>query len=126
MRRRELLAYLTGAAVAGTILVLPYTGRAVLNQVVPELHDVWTPFFLLPIVWGIWNWLHVRLHPRLGIAAWGALLGFILGAGANLLLWAEGQWFGAAALLPAYVPVLYYLLWLFVVGPLNEALGVER
>jgi len=125
MRRSELLAYLVGAAVAGTGLVLPYTSRALASTVIPELLEVNVPFFLLPVAWGLWNWLHVRLRLRLGVAVWGALLGVVVGLGVNLILWLQGQWFGAAALLPAYVPVIYYLAWLLVVGPLNEALGID-
>ena len=63
MRRNELLAYLVGAGVAGTLLVGPYVGRSIIASLVPVVPYV--PFFLLPIVWGLWNWLYVRLHLRL-------------------------------------------------------------
>jgi hypothetical protein len=123
MRRTELLAYLVGAGVAGTLLVGPYTGRAVIASFVSVVPYV--PFFLLPIVWGVWNWLHVRLGLRVDIGAWGALLGFVLGLAVDALFSARGTWFASAALLPVFLPVLYFLLWRFVVGALNEALGVE-
>ena len=123
--RGELLAYLIGAGVAGTLLIGPYTGRSVLAAVSPSFIPLtYVPFFLLPIAWGAWNWLRVRLRPRLGIGAWGALLGLQLAVAVNLFLLAEGRWFGGAVLLPVAVPALYYLLWLFVIGPLNDALGV--
>ena len=54
MRRRELQAYVIGAAVAGTALVLPYGGRSLVSAVVPDLVAVNVPFFLLPIAWGVW------------------------------------------------------------------------
>src|SRR5262245_60099803 len=91
--RRGLIAYLIGAGVAGTLLTFPYTFRAVAAQVAPDfdrLIDV--PFFLLPIAWGMWNWLHAG-RARPGIGVWGALLGGALAACVNLLLAAEGRWF---------------------------------
>ncbi len=124
MDRSQLLAYLIGAGVAGTIIVLPFLGRALWSMVFPELLDIYVPFFLLPLVWGLWNWLYVRLQPTLGIGAWGAVLGFILGLAINAFLCVTGQWFVVFAVLPVFVPGLYYLLWLFIVGPLNGALGV--
>jgi hypothetical protein len=125
MPRRELLAYLIGAGVAGTLLLFPYTGRVVVQLIAPDLIDVYVPFFLLPVVWGFWNWLHARWRPRFGIATWGAILGFVLALVVNLLLYGQGRWFTALVLLPAYLPVLYGLVWLFVIGPLNDALGVD-
>ena len=124
--RRELLAYLVGAGVAGTILIGPYTGRAIITLLAPQsLPLTYVPFFLLPLLWGVWNWLRVRLCPPLGAGAWGAFLGFLLALGVNALLAAEGRWFTGALLLPLAIPALYYLLWAFIVGPLNEGLGVE-
>jgi len=35
------------------------------------------------------------------------------------------QGFPAALALPVFLPVVYYLIWTLVIGPLNEALGVE-
>jgi hypothetical protein len=83
------------------------------------------PVVLLPIFWGIWNLLWARRHPPLSIGLWGTVLGLGLATGINLYLLAAGIWFRAAALLIAFLPVLYWLLWRLVVGPLNEALGVE-
>ncbi len=66
----------------------------------------------------------MNLQPALGIAAWGALLGFILGLAIDALLYAQDGWFSEAALLPVFAPALYYLLWLFLVGPLNGEFGI--
>jgi hypothetical protein len=55
--------------------------------------------------------------------AWGAILDVLVAAAVNLLLAAEGRWFAAALALPVLVPAVYYLLWAFVIGPLNDALG---
>src|SRR5215470_3503643 len=125
VRRRDLLAYLIGAGVAGTVLVGPYTLRLSVASLVPGLPLQQVPFFLLPILWGMWNLLWARWQPRLGIGVWGALLGFVAAVLVNLLFAAEGAWFPAAIVLPVFLPVVYYLLWLLAIGPLNEALGVE-
>jgi hypothetical protein len=125
VRRRDLLAYLIGAGVAGTVLVGPYTLRTSVASLVPGLPLQQVPFFLLPILWGLWNLLWARRQPRLGIGAWGALLGFVAAVLVNLLFLAEGAWFPAAIVLPVFLPVVYYLLWLLAIGPLNEALGIE-
>ncbi|HKA27871.1 MAG TPA: hypothetical protein VKH82_00745, partial [Candidatus Binatia bacterium] len=79
----------------------------------------------LPILWGVWNLLWARLQPAMSIGAWGAILGVVAGIAVNLLFVAAGTWFAAVMLLPAFLAVLYSLLFRLVVGPLNEALGVE-
>jgi hypothetical protein len=125
LRRDGLLAYLIGAGVAGTILLGPYTGRSVLAALSPEFVPLtYVPFFLLPVAWGLWNWLLVRRRPRFGVGMWGALLGVMLGGAVNFLLVAEGRWFEAALGLPVVLPAVYYLIWAFIIGPLNDALGV--
>jgi hypothetical protein len=126
LRRRELLAYLVGAGIAGTILVGPYALRVVAGPLfMPGRAIPVVPIVLLPILWGVWNLLWARRHPRVSIGLWGALLGLGAAAGVNGYLWATGMWFPAAALLLVFLPVVYWLFWRLVVGPLNEALGVE-
>ena len=126
LRRRELLAYLIGAGVAGTIIVFPYVFRdAVLQIVLPGRTVPVVPFFLLPIVWGCWNLLWARRQPRIDVGTWGASLGLAASLLFNLYLWLRDAWFAAALLGVVFLPVVYYLLWHLVVGPLNEALGVE-
>jgi hypothetical protein len=126
LRRRELLAYLIGAGIAGTILVGPYTLRIVAGELFMPGHAIpVVPVVLLPLLWGGWNLLWARRHPSVSIGIWGALLGFLGALGVNGYLLAAGVWFRAAALLIPFLPVVYWLLWRLVVGPLNEALGVE-
>lgn len=114
-------AYLVGAAVAGTALVLPYTGRALASRLVPELVTLEAPIFLLPIAWGLWNWLWVRLRTPLSAGTWGALLGLQVALALNLLRAVRGDWFPAAGLLVVWLPLVYALAWVFVVAPLNRA-----
>jgi hypothetical protein len=126
LRRRELLAYLIGAGVAGTILVVPFVLRdAVLRFFLPGRTVPLVPFFFLPVLWGFWNLLWARRHPPMDIGTWGALLGLAASLIVNLYLRWGDAWFGGELLLVAFLPVVYYLLWHLVVGPLNEALGVE-
>ena len=124
--RAGVQAYLIGSGVAGTLLLAPFLGRSVLQMCVPAAAPlVYVPFFVLPIVWGVWNWLRLRLRSGLTVGVWGALLGVVVGLLANLLLAAEQRWFSGAMLLPIILPFVYAALWTFVVGPLNRALGVE-
>ena len=126
VRRRVLLAYLTAAGVAGTLLVFPYVLRAIaLDMFLPGRSVPLVPFFLLPVAWGLWNALWAARHPPVGIGVWGAALGLVLAGAVNLYLEASGTWFQAALFLLVFLPMLYYLLWRLVIGPLDEALGVE-
>jgi hypothetical protein len=125
VRRRDLLAYLIGAGVAGTFLTAPYAARLAAMRLIPGANIGNVPFFLLPILWGLWNFLWARRQPAMSIGTWGAILGVVAGTAVNLFFVAAGTWFSAAMLLPAYLPVIYFLLFRLVIGPLNEALGVE-
>jgi hypothetical protein len=126
MRRRDLLAYVIGAAVAGTALLFPYTGRALLRVLWPTFVTLDAPFYLLPIAWGVWNVLWVRRGGHGSPARWGALLGLVIATAGNLLMAVQGAWAPTLLLLVAWVPVLYAFAWTFVVIPLNEALSVDR
>ena len=124
-RRRDLLAYLVGAGVGGTLLIGPYGLRVAVIRLIPDAASVQPPFFLLPILWGIWNLLWGRRQPAMSVGRWGALLGLLAGVAVNLLFVAQGRWFRAAMLLPLFLALVYYLVWRIVIGPLNEALGVD-
>jgi len=126
VRRRSLLAYLIGAGVAGTILIGPYGLRFAVINLLPGAAIGNPPFFLLPVAWGLWNLLRAHWLPGIGIGAWGAMLGIAVGVAVNLLFLVQGTWFLAAPLLPPFLAVLYFLLFRLIVGPLNEALGVEE
>lgn len=126
VRRRELLAYLVGAGVAGTILVGPYVLRVIAGEVyVPGRVLPMVPIVTLPVVWGAWNVVWARRQPQYGIGAWGAGLGLVLACCINVGLAVRGVWFRHALAMVPFLPLVYWLLWGYVVGPLNEALGVE-
>jgi hypothetical protein len=117
MRRRELVAYLVGTAVAGSLIVFPYLLRPVVVAIVPGFAGVQVPFFLLPVVWGVWNSLHARVAPAIDIGVWGSVLGIVLAAGLNVFLYAEGTWFPAALALPVFLPTFYLLVGVSSWGP---------
>ena len=126
VRRRDLLAYLIGAGVAGTVL----SGRtrcasaaSACSRAMP-IGNV--PFFLLPILWGaVESALGAPAARGSGSARGARCSGFVAAVGVNLLFLVEGAWFPAAIVLPAFLPVVYFLLCCSSIGPLNEALGVE-
>jgi hypothetical protein len=126
LRRRDLLAYVIGAAVAGTLLLFPYAGRALLRVLWPAFVTLDAPFYLLPIVWGAWNVLWVRRGGQGSPARWGALLGILVMTSGNVLMALQGAWAPTLLLLFVWLPVVYAIAWTFVVVPLNQALGVDR
>lgn len=125
MRRRDLLAYVIGAAVAGTALVVPCAGRTLVRAAWPGLVTLDAPFYLLPIVWGVWNVLWVRRGALGSPAAWGALLGVAVALAGNVLMALRGAWAASLLLLLAWLPTMYALAWTFVVAPLDRALDVD-
>jgi hypothetical protein len=126
VRRRRLLAYLIGAGVAGTLLLGPFVLRDVALRFFVPGHTVpLVPFFLLPVAWGLWNLLWAGWQPQVSIGAWGAALGLGAAVVMNLYLRVQDAWFPAALVLGVFLPLVYYLVWSVVVGPLNEALGIE-
>jgi hypothetical protein len=87
------------------------------------------PMAVVPNLWGFWNMLHLALRPRvrLPLAVHGSLLPLLLiPAGialARLLDVFTIQW---AFALPA-APIgmaLYYLVWKYAVGSLNNEVGI--
>ena len=110
--RRELLAYLIGAGVAGTILIGPYVLRGIAGEVyVPDRALPMAPIVVLPVVWGLWNLVWARRQPAIGVASWGAALGLGLACFINLMLVARGFWFRSALLTVPFLPLVYWLLW---------------
>lgn len=95
----------------------------------PLIRAIVFPMAIVPNLWGGWNVLHLLLRSRLrvSLAAWGALLPLLLfPAGivlARLLDVFTIQWTLALPVLPIAMAV-YYLLWKFLVGFLNEEVGI--
>ena len=87
------------------------------------------PMAVVPNVWGLWNMLHLALksRARLPLGLHGALLILILApAGVVLARTLDVftiQWRFALPMVPIGMAV-YYLAWKYVVGFLNEEMGI--
>jgi hypothetical protein len=87
------------------------------------------PMAVVPNAWGLWNMLHLKLraHWSVPLATHGALLPLLLMPGGFALARAFDvfgiQWEFALPMIPVGM-ALYYLVWKFVVGFLNEELGI--
>jgi hypothetical protein len=128
-----------GLLVALTVFIVT---RLVFQVPIPIERVIIFPMALVPNAFGIWNIIYVWSRPRrhLPIGFHGALLPLILvpiGAlaavcvgfmtvGAHGVTWFQavsvpysliGPWFLAAV-------IVYYLVWKYVVGSLNQVLGI--
>ncbi|HUB51886.1 MAG TPA: hypothetical protein VL986_07060 [Terracidiphilus sp.] len=141
-----LRAYLAGVFIPTLILPLLLTAfvvvRIAMQVPIPLERGLVFPLALVPALWGLWNVLWVgtqgRIHQPLGLH--GAVLPFLLlPAGATmasclgLLTFGATSvtWFNAVTIPYALIAVLfsgalvaYYLVWKYVVGFLNQVLGI--
>jgi hypothetical protein len=141
-----LRAYMAGIFAPSLFLLVVLTAfvvsRLVFQVPIPIERVIVFPMALVPNLFGLWNVLYVWLRPRrhLPIGFHGALLPLIMapvGAAAGcwlgfLTVGAHGiTWFQAITapyylIAPWFVAglVLYYLVWKYVVGFLNQVLGI--
>jgi len=124
------------------ILVVFITVRLVLGAPFPIERFLIFPMSIVPALFGLWNMLWLWSHPRthLPIGLHGAILPF-LGAPAGafaasslgmLQIGAHGvTWFQACQVPYALIAVgflagvaIYYLVWKYIVGFLNNVLGI--
>jgi hypothetical protein len=89
------------------------------------------PLALVPAIWGLWNMVYVAMHARrrLPLGIHGALVPTVLFPLALTAARAYGFEFvaGATPYVLVTLPLLmiiYYLVWKYVVGFLNELLGI--
>lgn len=141
-----LRAYMAGIAVPSLALLVALTvfvvTRLVLHVPIPLERVIIFPMALVPNAFGLWNMLYVWSRPHhhfpiglhgallpvilISIGAFSAVYGGFLAIGAHGVTWFQvisvpyllvGLWFLAAM-------VLYYLIWKYVVGFLNQVLGI--
>ena len=147
MNHPYLRAYMAGIVVPTAFLLVAMTGftlaRFVFEVSVPIERVIVFPMALIPNLFGVWNMLYVglRSRSRLSIGAHGALLPFVLiplGLALGTVIGVvridqDGvQAFQAVRLpfsngvfvLPVVV-VVYYLVWKYIVGFLNDLVGIE-
>ena len=141
-----LRAYMAGIflpSLALLVLLAAFVVARLIFQVsIPIERVIIFPMALVPNLFGLWNILYVWLRPRrhLPIGLHGALLPLIMaplaGAGACWLgflsVGAHGvAWFGVITLPYFFVAswflmavAVYYLVWKYIVGFLNQVLGI--
>ena len=87
------------------------------------------PMAVVPNVWGLWNMLYLKVGSRahLSLGVYGALLVVVLIPGgialARLFDTFAIQWRFALPMFPVGM-VFYYLAWKYLVGFLNEEMGI--
>jgi hypothetical protein len=141
-----LRAYLAGAFIPTLVLPLLLTVfivvRIVLKLPVPIEQGLIFPMAVVPVLWGLWNMLHLGTHTstHLAIGLHGAVLPLLLAPAGGLLACSLGvlqfgasgvTWFRAcyvpySLIAPCFVGALigYYLVWKYIVGFVNRVLGI--
>jgi hypothetical protein len=141
-----LRAFLAGVFIPTLVLPLILTlfivVRLLLRFPVPIERGIIFPMALVPSLWGIWNmvWQHPSARARLPLGLFGALLpvvmvpagalvGYLSGVlelGATGVVWFQ-VWHIPYALIACGIAIAlaaYYLAWKYVVGFLNQTLGI--
>ena len=147
MNHPYLRAYMAGIVVPTAFLLVVMTAFTLLRFVfevpVPIERVVVFPMALIPNLFGVWNMLYVSLRSRsrLSIGAHGALLPFVLiplgltlgtvlgvvridQDGVQAFQAVRLPYFKSVFVLPVVV-VVYYLVWKYIVGFLNDLVGIE-
>lgn len=130
-----LRAYMAGVAVPTVFLLAVFAGFCVVrfgyNPEFPIERVLVFPLALAPAIWGGWNMVYVALRGRrwVSLGIHGALVPLALMPLALAASKALGFEFivnaGGVVLIAApLVMILYYLLWKYVVGWLNEVLEI--
>jgi hypothetical protein len=141
-----LRAYMAGISVPTPLLLVALAlfsiTRFVYNVPVPVERVIIFPMAVVPNLFGVWNVLHVASRSRLPLGIHGAILPFILGPAGFLLARSLGflkvasygfVFFGVveihyvhlALVFPA-VLIVYYLVWKYLIGFVNQVAGVAQ
>ncbi|HEY3928930.1 MAG TPA: hypothetical protein VGL89_11170 [Candidatus Koribacter sp.] len=141
-----LRAYMAGAFVPTLVVVLVLAVYTILRYgtgvTIPLEKGIIFPIALVPNIWSLWNVLYTRLHQRhrFDIGWYGALLPFLLAPVAAFVASATGILsfreqvivlfgevrvpYGTVGVGFACALILYYFVWKYLVGFLNEVVGV--
>lgn len=143
-----LRAYMAGIAVPTPLLLFVLTMfsivRFVCNTPVPVERVIIFPMAIVPNLFGAWNMLHLasRSRTRIPLGIHGAILPFLLAPAGFLLARALGIlqttshsfiYFGVvevpyvyAVLVFSAAVIVYYLVWKYLIGFLNQVAGVAE
>ena len=131
-----LRAYMAGVTVPSVLLVFGFVVfcvvRLAYNPDFPIERVLVFPLALVPAIWGVWNMVYLAMHKRryMPLGCHGALAPLLavpvalanakaLGVGLTL----AASWTIVIVALPLLM-IIYYLLWKFLVGLLNEVMGI--
>ncbi|MGH9661001.1 MAG: hypothetical protein ACRD96_20810 [Bryobacteraceae bacterium] len=133
-RHPYLRAYMAGIVVPTMFLLVllgVYVGaRVIHNFPTPVERVIAFPMAVVPNLWGLWNIVWVAsFRRRISLGAHGAILPLVLGPlGAGLWRLMDVEIPAAfVSIAPLAFPVaviVYYLAWKYIVGFLNDLLGV--
>ncbi len=145
---RYLRAYMAGISVPTPLLLVALTlffiARFVYNIPIPVERVIIFPMAIIPNLFGVWNILYLasHAHTRLPLGIHGAILPLIIGPAGFLLGRSLGflhattygfTYFGAveihytfiAIVFPAAL-IVYYLVWKYLIGFVNRAVGLTN
>lgn len=130
-----LRAYMAGVTVPAFLMLFVFTFfctvRFVFDAPYPVERVIVFPLALVPNAWGLWNILYVRFGGgrRWALGVHGAALPLLLGPAGFVIAHLAGApvpeplWTLMAAGFPLIL-IGYYLAWKFLVGYLNDMLGI--
>ncbi|MCX6629352.1 MAG: hypothetical protein NTW28_17180 [Candidatus Solibacter sp.] len=131
-----LRAYMAGVTVPSVFLLVVFVAfcaiRLAYNPEFPVERVLVFPLALVPAIWGAWNMVYLAMRTRryVALSAHGALVPplliplSLLGAKAfGFELTPAESWTIVIVAVPLLM-IIYYLAWKFLVGFLNELLGI--
>ena len=128
-----LRAYMAGVLLPSWVLLVILTALVLghFTGPIPERVErlIVFPMAVVPNAWGLWNLLYVsqRMHERVSIGVFGALLPVILVPAGLALASVQGLEFyttSRAAIVLPLAMALYYLAWKYVVAFFNRIVGL--
>lgn len=128
-----LRAYMAGICIPTMFMLVIFTvfcvARFGYRVDVPLERAVVFPLALVPNLWGVWNILYVALGRRFPLGLHGAMLPVILFPAALVIARTVVGPFPSfvTTVMSLAIPVvliIYYLVWKYIVGFLNQSLGI--
>ena len=126
-----LRAYMAGIVIPTIFLLIATTcfffARYVFNEPIAIERAMVFPMAVVPNLWGAWNMLYVAISRRWPISIHGAILPALLIPAGIALARSFDLTFVTVDRMAVFAPlafVVYYLIWKYLVGRLNDLLGI--